>query len=160
MRVQQIAPIYTEKLGRLGWINRENPFDSLTVAPNRFVDRGTVIQPGTRSFVPTRMTLGQLRDQPAGSNDAGDLGQVGYSVATTFGAALGGGLIGLVAGRAKTDPIWRGAIFSGSLAGIGNSMSHLRNDKSKALGAVMMIGSLWGMWWSFKPLVTGQYGGT
>jgi hypothetical protein len=116
-----------------------------------------VIQPATRSFVPS--ALGQLRDQPTAATNTEDLGQIGYTAATTFGAALGGGLIGLVAGRAKSDPIWRGAIFSGSLAGIGNSMSHLRNDQSKALGSVLMLASLWGMWWSFKPLVTGQYGG-
>jgi hypothetical protein len=162
-RVAQIAPIYTEKLGRLGWIDAMSPTDSARVDPTRYDWPGVAGLGGfgvdmTGARPSSGSQLGQLRDADAASAQE-DLGPFAYTIATTFGAGVGGGLIGFVAGKAKPDPMWRGAIFSASLAGLGNSMAHLRSDKSKAFGAGMMLASLWGLWWSFKPMVAGQYGG-
>lgn len=148
MRVQQVAPIYTEKLGKLGWIHQQSSYAEGSAVPAaQNLGGGTVYLGGG---------LGQLRD--VGTTAAQDqLGPYAYTMATTFGAGVGGGIIGFVAGKADNDSMWRGAIFSASLAGLGNGMAHLRDDQGKAFGAGLMIAALWGMFWAVKPMVKGAY---
>jgi hypothetical protein len=144
--VQQIAPIYTEKFGAdrgLGWVNAESPYDSAAVTPSRFGGFGVKL-----------VGMGDLRN-PGASPGTDELGPFAVTMASTFGAGIGGGIIGFVAGKADNDAMWRGAIFSASLAGMGNSMAHMRSDTSKVFGAFLLISSLWGMFWAVKPMVRG-----
>lgn len=155
---QQIAPIYTtSRLGRLGYIQAQYGTQGLGQLGQVLAYQGQAPGPQVRS---TRVfglgQLGQLRQTTQEPSD--EVGPYMTTAATTLGAGLGGGIIGLVAGKASTDSMWRGAIFSASLAGISNSMSHLRQDKNKAFGGAVLLAGLYGMWWAFKPMLKGQLG--
>ncbi len=87
-------------------------------------------------------------------NGLGALGAVGetlptfgYAAAAIAGSALGGALIGWVASD-KREGAYKGAGFSAGLVGVADGFATFKENK--ALGTVLMLGGLGGIWWSLR----------
>ena len=71
----------------------------------------------------------------------------GYAAAAIAGRALGGALIGWVASD-KREGAYKGAGFSAGLVGVADGFATFKSHK--ALGTVLMLGGLGGIWWSLR----------
>ncbi len=125
------------------------PFSAGTDAPVRGhhdIPRGqsdwsqNLVLPGLSGL--GRVGLGQVR-QP-GQNDWL------FTASTLAGAAVGGGLVGWVAGKKSKDGAQRGALFSVGLTSVADGFSSWRHSPTK--GAILVGGGLAGLWWVLRKL--------
>ena len=98
--------------------------------------------------------LGQLRPPgAAGNGDAPIIaGDFLYTTALLLGSGIGGGLIGFVASGGSEDGVWRGAITSASMIGMIDGSNYAFRTKEKLAGMMLLLGGLYGMWWSTRPI--------
>ena len=150
---QQVAPIYTEKLGRLGHLTPQvsAPFAGLDGLGDVTLDPSRAANPFGQPFAQP-LTLGQLRTDATPAADDTTLGPGGWTAATVIGAGMGGAIVGFVAGKGERDSVYRGGFFSAALAGLGASLGHLRQDQNKIFGMSLLLGSLWTLGWAFRPM--------
>lgn len=98
--------------------------------------------------------LGQLRP-PGSTGDGGApivAGDFLYTAALLLGSGIGGGLIGFVASSGEEEGVWRGAITSASMIGLVDGTNYAFRTKEKLAGMMMLLGGLYGMWWSTRPI--------
>lgn len=97
--------------------------------------------------------LGQLRDDSApGSGGPIVAGDFLYTTALLLGSGISGGLVGFVAARGEEEGVWRGAIASASMVGLVDGTNYAFRTKEKLAGMMLLLGGLYGMWWSTRPI--------